>query len=90
MATKNPRIVGYIINPEDHAKLQEFMKGYGVKESKAIGLILHCFFTGSSISTETSRVKEALSNTPELTQTVKELVQQVEHLEAHLGKQRAA
>lgn len=89
MATKNPRVVGYI-DPEDHTKLQQFMKDYGVSESKAIALILHSFFTGEAVTSETSRVKEALSNTPELTQTVKELVQRVEHLEAHLGKQRAA
>ena len=89
MATKNPRVVGYI-DPEDHAKLQRFMKDYGVTESKAIALILHSFFTGEAVSTETSRVNEALSNTPELTQVVKELAQRVEHLEAHLGKRRAA
>lgn len=89
MATKNPRVVGYV-DPDDHAKLQQFMKDYGVTESRAIALILHSFFTGEAVSTETSRVKEALGNTPELTQVVKELVQRVEHLEAHLGKQVAA
>jgi hypothetical protein len=50
MATKNPRVVSYI-DPDDHEKLQQFMKQYGVTESKAIAHIVKLFFGGELPST---------------------------------------
>ncbi|GAC1457310.1 MAG: hypothetical protein NVS2B14_00610 [Chamaesiphon sp.] len=62
MATKNPRVAAYI-DPEDHGKLRAFMEEYGVSESRAIALILKNYFDGTPITTETSRISEALSST---------------------------
>jgi hypothetical protein len=43
MATKNPRVVGYI-QPETHAKLQQYMEANNLSESKALDVILGEFF----------------------------------------------
>ncbi|NEP12017.1 MAG: hypothetical protein F6K14_17770 [Symploca sp. SIO2C1] len=43
MATKNPRVVGYI-SSDNHAKLREFMEQHELTESKAIDLILSAYF----------------------------------------------
>lgn len=79
MATKNPRVVGYVA-PDDHAKLQQFMKEYDCTESKAIALILHSYFTSTPVSTPASRVNEARSNTPNCTLD-NTLVERLEALE---------
>jgi len=46
MATKNPRVVGYI-TPDDHSRLQQFMKERNLTESKAIAAIINAFFGGT-------------------------------------------
>jgi hypothetical protein len=43
MATKNPRVVGYV-SPENHAELKKFVQQQGLSESKAIDVILSQFF----------------------------------------------
>jgi hypothetical protein len=43
MATKNPRVVGYI-QPDTHEKLKQYMEEYDVSESKALDLILGEYF----------------------------------------------
>lgn len=46
MATKNPRVVGYIA-PDDYERLQSFMKERNLTESKAIAAIINAFFGGT-------------------------------------------
>lgn len=43
MATKNPRVVGYI-QPATHEKLKEYMEEQGLTESKALDVILGEYF----------------------------------------------
>lgn len=83
MATKNPRVVGYVA-PDDHAKLQQFMKEYDCTESKAIALILHSYFSNTPVSTPTSRVNEALSITPNGTLNSTPFLERLEALENKL------
>jgi hypothetical protein len=47
MATKNPRVVGYV-SPENHTQLKEFVKQQGLTESKAIDVIFSQFFGTTS------------------------------------------
>jgi hypothetical protein len=47
MATKNPRVVGYV-SPENHTQLKEFVKQQGLTESKAIDVIFNQFFGTTS------------------------------------------
>lgn len=47
MATKNPRVVGYV-SPENHTQLKEFVKQQGLTESKAIDVIFSQFFGTAS------------------------------------------
>lgn len=47
MATKNPRVVGYV-SPENHGQLKEFVKQQGLTESKAINVIFSQFFSTAS------------------------------------------
>jgi hypothetical protein len=47
MATKNPRVVGYV-SPENHTQLKEFIKNQGLTESKAIDAIFSQFFGSAS------------------------------------------
>jgi vacuolar-type H+-ATPase subunit I/STV1 len=82
MATKNPRVVGYI-DPDDHAKLQQFMKEFDCTESKAIALILHSYFSNIPVSTPASRVNEALSSTPSNTLDIR-VIERLETLESKL------
>ena len=56
MATKNPRVVGYI-QPDTHIKLQQYMEANSLTESKALDLILSEYF-----GVDVPRV--ALSSTP--------------------------
>lgn len=43
MATKNPRVVGYI-QPATHEKLKQYMEEQGLTESKALDVILGEYF----------------------------------------------
>jgi ABC-type molybdenum transport system ATPase subunit/photorepair protein PhrA len=53
MATKNPRVVGYV-SPENHDQLKEFVKQQGLTESKAIDVIFSQFFgTASALPSST-------------------------------------
>lgn len=63
MATQNPRVVGYI-SPDDYDRLREFMQQYDCTESKAIALIIKSYFSGTPVSTPSSRLKAAQSSTP--------------------------
>jgi hypothetical protein len=47
MATKNPRVVGYV-SPENHIQLKKFVKHQGLTESKAIDAIFSQFFCSAS------------------------------------------
>ncbi len=47
MATKNPRVVGYV-SPENHTQLKEFIEKHSLTESKAIDVILSQFFCAAS------------------------------------------
>ncbi|HEY9707008.1 MAG TPA: hypothetical protein V6D48_02260 [Oculatellaceae cyanobacterium] len=43
MATKNPRVVGYI-QPATHERLKQYMEEQGLSESKALDVILGEYF----------------------------------------------
>lgn len=66
MATKNPRVVGYI-QPETHAKLKQYMEEHNVSESKALDLILGEFF-----GVDVPRV--AFSSTPDIDSRIDEAI----------------
>lgn len=90
MATKNPRVVGYI-QPETHAKLKQFMEEYNVSESKALDLILGEYFgvevprvTFSSTPDIDSKINEAINQG--LAQAIASLQQQLDELRSQLGE----
>lgn len=67
MATKNPRVVGYI-QPDTHAKLKHYMEQNNVSESKALDLILGEYFgvdvprvTVGSTPDVDSKINEAIA-----------------------------
>ncbi len=64
MATKNPRVVGYI-QPDTHAKLKQYMEQNNVSESKALDLIL-----GEYFGVDVPRV--TLGSTPDLDSRIDE------------------
>ncbi len=82
MATKNPRVVGYI-QPETHIKLQEYMQKNGVTESKALDLIL-----GEYFGVDVPRV--TLSSTPDIDSRIDEklapVLAQLEEIKAALAQ----
>jgi hypothetical protein len=88
MATKNPRVVGYI-QPDTHTKLQQYMEANGLTESKALDLILSEYF-----GVEVPRV--APSSTPDIDSRIAEAIapirQELAELKAALaqlpGKQK--
>ena len=86
MATKNPRVVGYI-QPQNHEKLKQFMEEYSVSESKALDLIL-----GEYFGVEVPRV--ALSSTPDIDSRINDAIapirQELAELRAELGKSNQA
>lgn len=96
MATKNPRVVGYV-QPETHVKLKQFMEEYNVSESKALDLILAEYF-----GVEMPRV--APGSTPDIDSKISEAIApikaELEEIKLRLGsdlgeltaalKQRAA
>lgn len=59
MATKNPRVVGYV-SLENHTRLKEFVEKHSLTESKAIDVILSQFFSATS-SSESSIRHEVLN-----------------------------
>ena len=80
MATKNPRVVGYV-SPENHAKLREFMEREGLSESKALDVILSAYFgTPSTLKSVTAGIP---SDIPERVST---LEQQIAELRTELGE----
>jgi hypothetical protein len=84
MATKNPRVVGYI-QPETHAKLKQFMEEHNVSESKALDLIL-----GEHFGVEVPRV--TLSITPDIDSRIDEAIapirQELAELKAAIEQQQ--
>jgi hypothetical protein len=68
MATKNPRVVGYI-QPDTHVKLQQYMQANNLTESKALDLIL-----GEYFGVEVPRV--TLSNTLDVDSKINEAINQ--------------
>jgi ABC-type molybdenum transport system ATPase subunit/photorepair protein PhrA len=80
MATKNPRVVGYV-SPDNHAKLREFMEQQGLSESKALDVILSAYFgTPSALKSVTAGI---LSDIPDRVTT---LEQQIAELRNELGE----
>jgi len=84
MATKNPRVVGYI-QPATHEKLKQFMEEYGVSESKALDLILGEYFgvdvprvASSSTLDVDSKINEAINQG--LAQAIAPLQNQIEEI----------
>lgn len=75
MATKNPRVVGYI-DPDDHKKLQDFMKQSNLTESRAIAAIVNAFFGGTP---------EELSRTPVAPERIEAIEQQLAELSGKLN-----
>ncbi len=81
MATKNPRVVGYI-QPETHAKLKQYMEVNGLTESKALDVILSEYF-----GVDVPRV--APSNTPDIDSRIAEAIAPLaERLAALEGKSK--
>jgi hypothetical protein len=79
MATKNPRVVAYV-QPENHAKLREYMEANGLTESKAIDVILGEFF-----GVDVPRV--ASSSIPgDLTEQITDIKDRLGRIERVLGK----
>lgn len=78
MATKNPRVVGYV-QPDTHAKLKEYMDANGLTESKALDLILSEYF-GVSVP------RVAPSSTPLEVGRIEALEQNFAELVERLGK----
>jgi hypothetical protein len=82
MATKNPRVVGYI-QPDTHAKLKQYMEQNNVSESKALDLIL-----GEYFGVDVPRV--TLGSTPDIDSRIDEklapVLAELEELKAELGK----
>jgi hypothetical protein len=85
MATKNPRVVGYI-QPQTHDKLKQYMEENNVSESKALDLIL-----GEYFGVEVPRV--TLSSTPDIDSKISEAIapirQELAELRVELGKFQA-
>ncbi len=80
MATKNPRVVGYV-TPENHLKLREFMEQQGLSESKALDVILSAHFgTPSTLKSVTVGIP---SDIPERVTT---LELQIAELKTELGE----
>jgi hypothetical protein len=83
MATKNPRVVGYI-QPENHAKLRQFMDEHDVTESKALDLIL-----GEYFGVDVPRV--TLGSTPDVDSKIDEAIaplkQELEEIKLRLGSE---
>lgn len=76
MATKNPRVVGYV-SPENHAQLKKFVQKQGLTESKAIDVVLSQFFSTASepnSGTKSSLLKEVLDRVTALEQQMVEVM----------------
>lgn len=74
MATKNPRVVGYV-SPENHTQLKKIVEQHGLTESKAIDVILSQFFgtaTDNRGSTISSTLKQVLERVAALEQQMAE------------------
>jgi ATP-dependent RNA circularization protein (DNA/RNA ligase family) len=82
MATKNPRVVGYI-QPSTHEKLKQFMEEYNISESKALDLIL-----GEYFGVEVPRVASSstLDVDSKINEAIAPLQKQIEELRASLGE----
>jgi hypothetical protein len=82
MATKNPRVVGYI-QPDTHVKLQQYMQTNNLTESKALDLILSEYF-----GVDVPRV--ALSSTLDIDSRIDEkltpILAELQELRTQLGK----
>lgn len=86
MATKNPRVVGYV-QPETHAKLKQFMKECNVSESKALDLIL-----GEYFGVEVPRVapSSTLDIDSKINEAIAPLQSQLDELRAALTVRRCS
>ena len=76
MATKNPRIVGYV-SPKNHAHLKKFVDQQGLTESKAIDVIFSHFFSTASdpnSGNHSSTLKEVLNRIVALEQQMVEVM----------------
>jgi len=82
MATKNPRVVGYI-QPDTHVKLQQYMQTNNLTESKALDLILSEYF-----GVDVPRV--ALSSTLDIDSRIDEkltpILAELQEMRTQLGK----
>ncbi len=76
MATKNPRVVGYV-QPENHAKLKQYMEANNFSESKALDVIL-----GEYFGVPVPRV--APSSTPIAPERIEAIEEQLAELKAEL------
>ncbi len=72
MATKNPRVVGYV-SPENHTLLKKFVEKHSLTESKAIDVILSQFFCAAS-QAESSIPLEVLNRVTVLEQQMVEVM----------------
>lgn len=72
MATKNPRVVGYV-SSENHTQLKKFVEKHSLTESKAIDVILSQFFCAGS-QTESSIPLEVLNRVTVLEQQMVEVM----------------
>lgn len=82
MATKNPRVVGYI-QPATHEKLKQFMEEHDVSESKALDLILGEFF-GVEVPRVASSVLPDVDS--KINEAIAPLQRQLEELRTQLGE----
>ncbi len=77
MATKNPRVVGYI-SPETHARLKALMSEKKLTESKAVALALSEYFGTNTLTPGMT--------TDEIQQRLAALEQQMAELASSLGE----
>lgn len=76
MATKNPRVVGYV-SPENHAQLKKYVEKQSLSESKAIDAILSQFFgslADKSGSLDSSTLSKVLDRLAALEQQMAEVI----------------
>lgn len=84
MATKNPRVVGYITS-STHAKLREYMAAKRLTESKAVDVVLSEFF-GTAPRANNSDTSGSIPSSEEVRERLAALEKQVLELAAAVGE----